>query len=129
MKKLSVLILFTAFAAAQSKDLTGNLDNGKRLFVRNGCYQCHGYVGQGGAAGARLAQTKLPLAGFTAFVRNPPPSGMMVTRSSALAAGACGGRTMRQSERASSDIMELSCFSKGLTSSSPSEARASVARR
>jgi len=76
MTKLSVLILFVAFAAGQSKELTGNVDNGKRLFVRNGCYQCHGYVGQGGAAGARLAQTKLPLAGFTAFVRNPPPSGM-----------------------------------------------------
>jgi len=76
MTKLSVLILFAVFAAAQSKDLTGNAYNGKRLFVRNGCYQCHGYVGQGGAAGARLAQTKLPLAGFTAFVRNPPPSGM-----------------------------------------------------
>ena len=76
MTKLSVLILFAAFAAGQSKELTGNVDNGKRLFVRNGCYQCHGYVGQGGAAGARLAQTKLPLAGFNAFVRNPPPSGM-----------------------------------------------------
>jgi mono/diheme cytochrome c family protein len=81
MMKLSVLILFGVVilrqtAAGQSKDLTGNVDNGKRLFVRNGCYQCHGYVGQGGAAGARLAQTKLPLAGFTAFVRNPPPSGM-----------------------------------------------------
>ena len=72
----SLLFLFAAIAAGQSKDLTGNADNGKRLFVRNGCYQCHGYVGQGGAAGARLAQTKLPLAGFTAFVRNPPPSGM-----------------------------------------------------
>ena len=72
MKKLSVLILFAAIAAGQSKELTGNVDNGKRLFVRNGCYQCHGYVGQGGAAGARLAQTKLPLAGFTAFVMSKP---------------------------------------------------------
>ena len=27
-------------------------------------------------AGPRLAQTKLPVAAFTAFVRNPPPSGM-----------------------------------------------------
>jgi mono/diheme cytochrome c family protein len=76
VKKLSMLFVFAVFLAGQSKELTGNVDNGKRLFVRNGCYQCHGYVGQGGAAGARLAQTKLPLAGFTAFVRNPPPSGM-----------------------------------------------------
>jgi mono/diheme cytochrome c family protein len=77
MKTLACLFaLFAVFAAAQSKDPTGNADNGKRLFARNGCYQCHGYLGQGGVAGARLAQTKLPLAAFTAFVRNPPPSGM-----------------------------------------------------
>ena len=54
----------------------GDVQNGKRLFVRNACYQCHGYVGQGGQAGARLAQTKLPLAAFIAYVRNPAPSGM-----------------------------------------------------
>jgi len=54
----------------------GNVDNGKRLFMFNGCYQCHGTLGQGGAAGARLAQTKLTQQGFIAFVRNPPPSNM-----------------------------------------------------
>ena len=24
------------------------LENGKRLFMRDGCYECHGYTGQGG---------------------------------------------------------------------------------
>jgi mono/diheme cytochrome c family protein len=77
MKKLLfVLISLSMVALAQ-----GNVDNGKRLFLRNGCYQCHGYGGQGGAAGARLAQTKLPLAAFTAFVRNPAPGGMPPYRS------------------------------------------------
>ena len=61
-------------ASAQLKP--GNVDNGKRLFSFNGCYQCHGTVGQGGAAGARLAQTKLNQQGFINFVRNPPPSNM-----------------------------------------------------
>lgn len=46
---------------------------GKRLFLKNGCYQCHG---QSGLAGARLSQIKLSQAAFTAYVRNPPPSGM-----------------------------------------------------
>lgn len=69
---LLMLALFAALAAAQSADA----DNGKRLFLKNGCYQCHGYAGQGGLAGARLAQTRLTQAAFTNFVRNPPPGGM-----------------------------------------------------
>jgi mono/diheme cytochrome c family protein len=60
--------------AAQNK--IGDLKNGERLYLKNGCFQCHGYAGQGGLAGARLAQTKLSAAGFTAFVRNPPSGGM-----------------------------------------------------
>jgi mono/diheme cytochrome c family protein len=60
--------------------LTGNVENGKRLFERNACYQCHGHVGQGGLAGPRLAQTKMTQAGFTGFVRNPPASGMPMFR-------------------------------------------------
>ncbi len=74
MKKLLFILVPLALVVGQSK--TGDADNGKRLFMRNGCYQCHGTVGQGGAAGARLAQIKLPVAAFIAFVRNPPPSGM-----------------------------------------------------
>jgi len=50
--------------------------NGKRLTMRNGCYQCHGTVGQGGMAGARLAQTRLSQAGFISYVRNPRPGNM-----------------------------------------------------
>jgi len=74
MKKL--LLAFVAIAAAVAQTKSGDAAKGKQLFERNGCYQCHGWVGQGGAAGARLAQTKLPLVAFIAFVRNPPPSNM-----------------------------------------------------
>ena len=75
MYRLLALVSLLAMAGlAQTK--AGDADNGKRLFERNGCYQCHGHVGQGGAAGARLAQTKLPLIAFTAFVRNPRSGGM-----------------------------------------------------
>jgi len=68
------LMMLAVTAVAQTKP--GDAENGKRLFMRNGCYQCHGTVGQGGQGGARLAQIKLPLNGFIAFVRNPPPSNM-----------------------------------------------------
>jgi ubiquinol-cytochrome c reductase cytochrome c subunit len=49
----------------------GNADSGKKLFVSYGCYQCHGYEGQGGAAGPRIAPGPLPFAVFTQYVRRP----------------------------------------------------------
>jgi mono/diheme cytochrome c family protein len=67
-------VLATLVAFAQTKP--GDTTNGKRIFLRNGCYQCHGTVGQGGLAGARLAQSKLTLAGFTTYIRNPAPGSM-----------------------------------------------------
>ena len=72
-----LLALFSLFSiAAPGQTKPADATNGKRLFERNGCYECHGYVGQGGAAGARLAQTRLPLIAFTAYVRNPKSGGM-----------------------------------------------------
>jgi mono/diheme cytochrome c family protein len=73
---MKVLILILALAAQTKSAGPAGVENGKRLFLRNGCYQCHGYGGQGGTAGARLAQTKLTVAAFTAYVRNPAPGGM-----------------------------------------------------
>ncbi len=71
---LMILAIFTTAAMAQTK--AGDAANGKRLFLRDGCYQCHGTAGQGGLAGARLAQTPLTQAAFLAFVRNSRPGGM-----------------------------------------------------
>ena len=48
----------------------GNADNGKNLFKRNGCYECHGYSAQGGV-GARLAPNPIPFAALSAYVRAP----------------------------------------------------------
>jgi len=61
-----------------------NVDNGKRLFEAKACYQCHGWRGQGGLAGPRLAQTKLNLQGFRNILRNPPPSQMPPYRAAVL---------------------------------------------
>ena len=49
----------------------GDAANGKTLFVKNGCYQCHNYEGQGGAAGARIAPNPPPFRGFVNYVRTP----------------------------------------------------------
>lgn len=61
---LLLLVLLPVVAFAQ------NVENGKRLYVRDGCYECHGYAGQGGA-GARLAPKVLPTAALIAYVRHP----------------------------------------------------------
>lgn len=45
-------------------------DKGKAAFVRHGCWQCHGYEGQGGTAGKQLAPKVMPLPAMSAFVRN-----------------------------------------------------------
>jgi mono/diheme cytochrome c family protein len=43
---------------------------GKQIFIRVGCYQCHGYAAQGGAAGLKLAPDPLPYDVLSTFVRN-----------------------------------------------------------
>ena len=70
MKKLSLFVILSAAALAQSSAPAGNADNGKRLFMRNGCYECHGTMAQGGT-GPRLAPRPLPAAALTAYVRKP----------------------------------------------------------
>jgi len=42
----------------------------RAVFVANGCYQCHGYDGQGGEA-LRIAPTPYPYEAFAARVRKP----------------------------------------------------------
>lgn len=49
----------------------GNAETGKKLYTSYGCYQCHGFEAQGGAAGPRLAPRPLPYAGFARYVRRP----------------------------------------------------------
>jgi ubiquinol-cytochrome c reductase cytochrome c subunit len=58
--------------------------NGRMLFAAVGCYSCHGYEGQGGAAGPRIAPDPLPYDGLAAFVRTtsremPPYSEKIVS--------------------------------------------------
>jgi mono/diheme cytochrome c family protein len=67
------LLLAAVFAAASliAQTPAGDAANGKKLFVRDGCYECHGYAGQGGAAGARIADIGLNAKGLIAYVRAP----------------------------------------------------------
>ena len=64
-----VAFALVSTVAAQKTD--DNADRGRQLFMRFGCYQCHGRVAQGSSAGARLAPAPMPLAAFARYVRQP----------------------------------------------------------
>ena len=51
---------------------SGNADEGKKLFVSYGCYQCHGREAQGSSAtGPRLGPRPIPFTAFSRYVRRP----------------------------------------------------------
>lgn len=43
---------------------------GREAYIRVGCWACHGYEGQGGIAGPRLAPDPLPFEAFAHVVRH-----------------------------------------------------------
>jgi mono/diheme cytochrome c family protein len=50
----------------------GNSENGKRLFMKDGCYQCHGREGQGSnMSGPRIAPDVVTLETVLRYVRKP----------------------------------------------------------
>jgi mono/diheme cytochrome c family protein len=69
MRKPPILVLLAV--ALPGLSTAQNAENGKRLFVRDGCYECHGYAGQGTIAGARLAPPVLNVQGIIRYIRRP----------------------------------------------------------
>jgi len=84
MKSLRNIVV-TAFAAAamaliaspsvRAQDAPqGDIANGKRLYLTDGCFTCHGRSGQGGnynGPAPILAKTEMPFDGFEGQLRNP----------------------------------------------------------
>jgi mono/diheme cytochrome c family protein len=58
-----------SIAPAAAADVGGNAAHGKQVFGSI-CYTCHGYEGQGGSTGPKLAPGPKPYAAFSTFVRN-----------------------------------------------------------
>jgi len=69
-----VLLLTVVSALGAQAPAAGDAANGKRVFERDGCYQCHGYAAQGGRDGARLAATTMNTQSFMRYVRRPSAS-------------------------------------------------------
>ena len=66
-----IVIMLLAAASLAAQSAAGNAENGKRQFVKLGCYTCHGYQGQGGGAGAKLAPHPISATALIAYVRHP----------------------------------------------------------
>jgi mono/diheme cytochrome c family protein len=51
----------------------GNAEAGKKIFTKDGCYECHGREGQGAApaAGPRVGPPQLSFEAFTKYTRQP----------------------------------------------------------
>jgi mono/diheme cytochrome c family protein len=76
MSFVRVRVALAALAAglmlAHSPAVAASMENGKAAFIKNGCWQCHGFEGQGSVAtsdGRVIADTQLPLDAFMSFVR------------------------------------------------------------
>ena len=78
---VTVLVFARRAAPAQQSSPTprmdnassGNAQNGKKLYVSDGCYECHGFEGQGSTStgATRIGPPILPLEVFASYVRQP----------------------------------------------------------
>ena len=75
---LALTTLSADFAAAQTKAApsavqaaapAGSAANGKLLYAKIGCYQCHSEQGQGGTQGPRLGPRPISFPAFLRYVR------------------------------------------------------------
>jgi mono/diheme cytochrome c family protein len=77
---IAVTILAAGWSAASAQDQqqdqpAGDPVNGKRVYLADGCFECHGRSGQGGAMNYQtpaLAKLELPVESFVAFLRAAP---------------------------------------------------------
>ncbi len=74
------LVLRCSEATAQSAETAqkavtipaGNAQHGKTVYIRVGCYECHGWDGQsGGNTGSKIGPNPWPFAAFTFQLRTP----------------------------------------------------------
>ena len=67
----ATVLIFTGSAHGQGAPAAGgNTANGRAVFLKQGCFRCHGTDGQGGA-GPKLAPNTIAAAALVAYVRKP----------------------------------------------------------
>jgi len=72
LRTLGLAALAAGLALGSSAALAaGDAAKGKENFMKYGCWQCHGTVGQGSpVSGPKLAPDPIPLEAMSAFIRN-----------------------------------------------------------
>ncbi|HEY5166559.1 MAG TPA: cytochrome c [Pseudolabrys sp.] len=70
MLRVALAALAAGVVLGHSAALAASAEKGKDAFVKNGCWQCHGFLGQGGITGPKLAPDPLPLESLSAFIRS-----------------------------------------------------------
>ena len=72
---LALALLGPAASVAQTQAQPGidEVERGRALYMKNGCYSCHGTVGQGGerSGAPKLAPGTYPFEAFRVLVRTP----------------------------------------------------------
>jgi mono/diheme cytochrome c family protein len=58
-------------ASTSAEAPSGNAENGKKLYLRDGCDACHGTQAHGGGPGPPLGPNAIPFEAFRAYVRHP----------------------------------------------------------
>ena len=71
MKALWIFAALAASTAAMAQAPAGDARRGETLFLRDGCYACHGTVGHGAPYGPKIAPQAIPWEAFERQVRHP----------------------------------------------------------
>jgi mono/diheme cytochrome c family protein len=70
IRQISGLAAFAAgLVLGSAGAMSASAEKGKAGFVQHGCWQCHGYNGQGGVTGLKLAPDPIPFETLSSFVR------------------------------------------------------------
>lgn len=75
-EELSDVYAFLESAASQPRlalPSSASSTDGEHLYTAFGCYECHGYQGQGSVqtGGSRIGPPQIPYSGFLAYIRQP----------------------------------------------------------
>ena len=75
--KTTGIILTAAFLSAMTSGANAaDATRGKQIFDKVGCWQCHGYEGQGANTGPKLAPEPMALDALASFLRNASATAM-----------------------------------------------------
>jgi len=67
----TLFLILATLIAPQANTPKGNAETGKALFMKIGCFECHGREGQGAVTGPRLNQNPITYARFVSYIRKP----------------------------------------------------------